>query len=92
MTDEKPKAKRGFAAMAPERQREIARKGGKAAHEKGTAHEFTSEQARIAGKKGGLAVAKDWDHMSAIGKKGGVAKRRKHLKEDGIDDGPPEAA
>ena len=40
---------RGFASMDPERQREIAREGGKAAHEKGTAHEFTSEEARRAG-------------------------------------------
>ena len=40
---------RGFASMDPERQREIAREGGRAAHEKGTAHEFTSEEARRAG-------------------------------------------
>jgi general stress protein YciG len=46
---------RGFASMAPEKQREIARKGGKAAHEKGTAHEWTSEEARTAGRKGGIA-------------------------------------
>ncbi|WAW10095.1 KGG domain-containing protein [Oxalobacter vibrioformis] len=45
--------KRGFAAMSPEEQRKIASKGGKAAHEKGTAHEFTSEEAREAGRKGG---------------------------------------
>jgi uncharacterized protein len=42
---------RGFAAMTPERQREIASLGGKSAHAKGTAHEFTSEEARAAGKK-----------------------------------------
>src|SRR5262249_52617106 len=46
---------RGFALMDPERQREIAAKGGRAAHEKGTAHEWSKEQARIAGRKGGLA-------------------------------------
>lgn len=40
---------RGFASMDPERQREIASEGGKAAHQKGTAHEFTSEEARRAG-------------------------------------------
>jgi len=45
---------RGFASMDPEKQREIARKGGKAAHEKGTAHEWTSEEARTAGRKGGI--------------------------------------
>lgn len=47
--------KRGFASMDPEKQREIASKGGKAAHEKGTAHEFDSEEAREAGRKGGQA-------------------------------------
>ncbi len=46
---------RGFASMDEEKQREIASKGGKAAHEKGTAHEFTSEEAREAGRKGGKA-------------------------------------
>jgi len=44
---------RGFAGMDEDRQREIASRGGKAAHEKGTAHEFTSEEAREAGRKGG---------------------------------------
>jgi general stress protein YciG len=47
--------KRGFASMDAEKQREIASKGGKAAHEKGTAHEFSSEEAREAGRKGGQA-------------------------------------
>jgi uncharacterized protein len=42
-----------FASMDDEKQREIASKGGKAAHEKGTAHEFTSEEAKEAGRKGG---------------------------------------
>src|SRR5215218_2472059 len=46
---------RGFASMDPERQREIASEGGKAAHESGNAHEFTSEEAREAGRKGGEA-------------------------------------
>ena len=50
-----PKRERGFAAMDPELQRAIASKGGRAAHQKGTAHEFTSEEARIAGRKGGEA-------------------------------------
>ncbi len=49
------KAKRGFASLTPERQRAIASKGGRAAHAKGTAHEWTREQAREAGRKGGLA-------------------------------------
>ncbi len=46
---------RGFASMNKDKQREIARKGGKAAHDKGTAHEWTPEEARAAGRKGGLA-------------------------------------
>lgn len=46
---------RGFAAMDPDKVREIARKGGKAAHVAGTAHQFTSDEARVAGKKGGDA-------------------------------------
>jgi uncharacterized protein len=47
------KERRGFASMSPEKQREIASKGGRAAHEKGTAHEWTPEEARTAGRKGG---------------------------------------
>lgn len=46
-------SRRGFAAMDQERQREIASLGGKAAHASGNAHEFTSEEAREAGRKGG---------------------------------------
>jgi uncharacterized protein len=49
------KSNRGFASMDAQRQREIASEGGRAAHEKGTAHEFTSEEAREAGRKGGMA-------------------------------------
>ena len=52
------KEDRGFASMDRSKQREIASKGGKAAHQKGTAHEWTSEEARDAGRKGGLASHK----------------------------------
>lgn len=48
-------SRRGFASMSLERRREIARKGGQAAHEQHTAHEWTSAEAKIAGRKGGLA-------------------------------------
>ncbi len=51
----KPKQRRGFAAMDPHLVAEIASKGGKAAHAAGTAHEFTTDEAREAGRKGGLA-------------------------------------
>ena len=47
------KERRGFASMSPEKQREIASKGGRAAHQKGTAHEWTADEARTAGRKGG---------------------------------------
>ena len=52
------KEDRGFASMDRAKQREIASKGGKAAHQKGTAHEWTSDEARDAGRKGGLASHK----------------------------------
>jgi general stress protein YciG len=61
---------RGFAAMPPEKQREVARRGGRAAHERGTAHEFSPEEAREAGRRGGLAVARDRAYMSKIGREG----------------------
>ena len=62
---------RGFASMDRHKQREIARKGGKAAHEKGTAHRFTSEEARAAGRKGGESVSANRAHMAEIGRLGG---------------------
>ena len=49
------KEDRGFASMDRRKQRDIASKGGKAAHQKGTAHEWTSKEAREAGRKGGMA-------------------------------------
>ena len=55
-TNEKGESRgRGFAGMDPERQRQISSQGGKAAHQKGTAHEFDSNEAREAGRKGGMA-------------------------------------
>lgn len=56
------------------RQREIAAKGGKAAHAKGTAHVWSPEEAREAGRKGGVAVSRDRSHMSAIGREGGESR------------------
>jgi hypothetical protein len=50
----RPKLRRGFASMSAEKQREIASKGGRAAHVKGTAHEWTPDEARQAGRKGGM--------------------------------------
>jgi general stress protein YciG len=55
-------SKRGFASMDPEQQREIAAQGGRAAHQKGTAHEFTSEEAR---KAGSMSHKNDRNRQSA---------------------------
>jgi general stress protein YciG len=71
-------AKRGFAAMDQNQQREIASKGGQAAHQKGTAHEFDSEEARRAGQKGGEAVSRNRAHMADIGRKGGESRQSAH--------------
>jgi general stress protein YciG len=60
--------------MDPARQREIASKGGRAAHEKGTAHEWSSDEARQAGRKGGVTVSRDRAHMAAIGREGGESR------------------
>ena len=86
MANEDNRSNRGFASMDEAKQREIARKGGKAAHEKGTAHEFTSEEARAAGRKGGHTVSQNREHMAAIGRKGGERSqssqgRRRERKE-----------
>jgi general stress protein YciG len=67
-------SKRGFASMDASKQREIASKGGRAAHAKGTAHEFTSDEARVAGRKGGEAVSRDRTHMATIGREGGHSR------------------
>jgi general stress protein YciG len=66
---------RGFASMDAEQHREIASKGGRTAHERGTAHEFDHEEAVQAGRRGGVAVSRDRQHMAEIGRKGGQAAR-----------------
>jgi general stress protein YciG/hemerythrin-like domain-containing protein len=81
--------KRGFAAMSPEKQREIASKGGQAAHRKGTAHEFTPEEAREAGRLGGKTVGENRAHMAAIGRKGGqraASSLRRSLHSHGTEE------
>jgi general stress protein YciG len=77
------KSLRGFAAMDKEKQRAIASKGGKAAHARGTAHEFTPEEARAAGRKGGQAAhAKGTAHeftpeeAREAGRKGGQSTQK----------------
>jgi len=77
-------SKRGFASMDASKQREIASKGGRAAHAKGTAHEFTSDEARVAGRKGGEAVSRDRAHMAAIGREGGHSRGARAREAAGI--------
>jgi general stress protein YciG len=76
---------RGFASMDEEKQREIASLGGRAAHQKGTAHKFTPEEARAAGRKGGETVSRNREHMARIGRKGGqaVSRNREHMAQIG---------
>lgn len=78
------------------KQRAIARLGGVAAHQKGTAHEFTSEEARDAGRKGGQRVSSDRNHMIEIGRMGGrrSAERRRvnassHISQPGETQSTP---
>jgi general stress protein YciG len=80
-------ANRGFASMDEDKQREIASKGGKAAHEKGTAHEFTPEEAREAGRKGGSQAShgKSSSRESGQnrGKSGGQSSQKDSSRESG---------
>ena len=71
---------RGFAAMDPEKQKRIASEGGRAAHRQGVAHEWSRDEAREAGRKGGQIVSRDRDHMSAIGRKGGQSSGQRRQR------------
>lgn len=73
--------------MDAARQREIASKGGRAAHAKGTAHEWTSDEARVAGRKGGEVVSRDRAHMAAIGREGGESRGAKNRRRQGRGEG-----
>jgi len=79
------KQRRGFASLSPERRREIASRAGRIAHALGHAHEYTSEEARAAGRKGGLRVSQDREHMAEIGSSGGQqwARARSARREIG---------
>ena len=92
------KTPRGFARLSRKRRQEIASLGGQAAHAKGTAHKFTPEEARQAGKKGGRSVSADIPHMMRIGKLGGESRRSKLASQTGdasmsssqpVDNAPP---
>lgn len=76
-------SRRGFASMDGSLQRSISSKGGKAAHAKGKAHEFSSDEAREAGRKGGRSVSQNREHMARIGREGGKARgRAQRAKKD----------
>lgn len=74
MTEQNHRSNRGFASMDQAKQRAIAAKGGRAAHASGNAHEFSRDEARAAGRKGGEAISRDLQHMAAIGREGGHAR------------------
>jgi general stress protein YciG len=91
------KSLRGFGAMDREKQRQIASKGGRAAHQKGTAHEFTPDEARAAGRKGGQAAhRKGTAHQftpqeaAEAGRKGGKTAQERYalLQPPGLDGFP----
>jgi len=79
------KEDRGFASMDRAKQREIASKGGKAAHQKGTAHEWTSEEARDAGRKGGLASHKRRREQMLAGNSGEMSESRGSESSESFD-------
>ena len=70
---------RGFASMDTSKQREIASRGGRAAHAQGTAHKFSPEEARLAGRKGGETVSGNREYMASIGRRGGEARHARRL-------------
>lgn len=72
--DDKPQAPWGFARVPKETLRQWASLGGKVAQHNRSAHRFTSETARAAGKRGGEAIAKDREHMRELGRRGGAAR------------------
>jgi general stress protein YciG len=88
---------RGFAALDPVARREIAGRGGKAAHQKGTAHEFTTEEARAAGRKGGeVAQARGTAHRFTSSEAREAARKRRQSappanSTDGSSDGQQHA-
>ena len=71
---------RGFASMDENKQREIASRGGRAAHAQGTAHKFSPEEARAAGRKGGERVSGNREYMARIGRRGGEARHARRLE------------
>ena len=92
-TNEKGESRgRGFAGMDPERQRQISSQGGKAAHQKGTAHEFDSNEAREAGRKGGMVSggrrrAREQQAQQARRETEGESREERESEAEGTDTG-----
>ncbi|HYO20978.1 MAG TPA: KGG domain-containing protein [Flavisolibacter sp.] len=82
-SERKGTANRGFAAMDREKQKRIASEGGRAAHRQGVAHEWSRDEAREAGRKGGQIVSRNREHMSEIGRKGGQSSGQKRQRSNG---------
>jgi len=76
MVTETRRGRTGFASMDPEKQKEIARRGGQMAQSSGKAHKFTQAETRRGGQKGGLAISRNRAHMAEIARKGVEARRR----------------
>ncbi|EQM77178.1 general stress protein [Stenotrophomonas maltophilia] len=87
MTEQNHRSNRGFASMDQAKQRAIAAKGGRAAHASGNAHEFSRDEARAAGRKGGEAISRDRQHMAAIGREGGHARHANARQQQQIEHG-----
>lgn len=71
------KRAKGFATMTPDRVKEIAGQGGRAAHKKGKAHQFSTVEAIDAGRKGGQTISQNREYMRELGRKGGQARAAK---------------
>ena len=82
---------RGFASMDENKQREIASRGGRAAHAQGTAHKFSPEEARQAGRKGGERVSGNREYMARIGRRGGEARHARRLARANAAGAQPQA-
>ena len=79
-SSERRTSNRGFAAMDREKQKRIASEGGRAAHRQGVAHEWSRDEAREAGRKGGQIVSQNREHMSEIGRKGGQSSGQRRQR------------
>jgi general stress protein YciG len=80
MADKDTKGKRGFASMDPEKRREIARRGGRTVHGRGTGYTFTQEEQRKGGERGGRALSQNRAYMAEIGRRGGISRQRQRAK------------